>query len=62
MTWVFNNVTITTGGRYIVTSNNESLSISGVTPSDSGVYICRAENIAGVTESSVNVTILGMLP
>ena len=52
VTWIFNNITIATGGQY---------NVSSARLTDSGVYLCRAENIAGYKESLVTVTILGML-
>ena len=52
VTWIFNNVTIATSGRYTKSS---------ATLSDNGTYTCRAENVAGYKESIISVTILGML-
>ena len=52
LTWMFNGATIETGRTYEVLSASLS---------DTGVYTCRAENIAGSKELLIDVTILGVL-
>ena len=63
MTWIFNGVAIATSVP--ATSAQEETYVdythSSAELSDGGVYVCRAENVAGFWESSVNVTIFGML-
>ena len=50
--WTFNGVPKGTDGVY----NVESTELS-----DAGLYMCTAENVAGVLNYTINVTILGVL-
>lgn len=60
LTWIVNNVTIATSKHYNLSSDNELLTVINATLTDTGLYVCKVDHIAGVKEISLNVTILGV--
>ena len=54
-----NNVDVTTLGDSRVQIVGETLSISGITGSDSQIYTCTASNTVGSNSTTVELNVLG---
>ena len=51
--------TITTGGRFIISPSSNTLTILNAVESDSGYYICSAQNVFGTNSTSGRLTVEG---
>ena len=57
--WSKNGERISTGSKYKI--NGNELKINSIRVEDQGVYICEAENPAGIASSDIELTVLQVL-
>lgn len=59
ITWLFNGSTVLEGNRDSIDLKNSVLTLSDVTPEDSGFYTCYANNTYGQDTKTTFVTLIG---
>ena len=59
--WTHNSEDISDGGRYSLTNNNKSVSMSSLVYNDRGVYTCFAFNVVNEVNTSATLTVNGEL-
>ncbi|XP_031431207.1 LOW QUALITY PROTEIN: hemicentin-1 [Clupea harengus] len=57
ISWLKDNQPITTGGSLRILSNGRTLQVVNAQVTDTGRYVCVAENLAGSTEKSFNLNV-----
>lgn len=62
ITWFRNNIALPDDSNYVLSNNNQLLTINEVTSDDEGFYNCRAENSEGQDEVSALLTVDDIKP
>jgi len=61
MTWTKDGVPLESdGGRVNVLQNGQLLMLSAAAIEDSGIYMCTAQNVAGIDHKQFRLQVLGM--
>ncbi|CAF0824612.1 unnamed protein product, partial [Didymodactylos carnosus] len=60
ISWIYDNNSVQNTHRIYQTDN--TLIIFNVQPRDAGQYVCRADNVFGINETSFQLSITGILP